>query len=118
MDLIRKGGWIVKPVYIGHTPSPKARYEMWGELLRGEHGRFRRVRFNRGNCNFLIESMRGAKLKKGTGKEDYVKNKDDERNQGLDQRTTTHHSDGIDTLLWGVCENRPVEISASGVITT
>jgi len=118
MKLIRAGGWKVKPVYVGHTPTPKARYEMWGKLLRGEHERFRRVRFNRGNCEFLIQSMRDAKVKKGSGREEYVKNKDDERNQTLDQRTTTHHSDGVDTLLWGVCETKKMQLSGMGVVTT
>lgn len=76
--------------------------------------------FNRNNCSFILESMRHAKIKKGTGasKEDFKKDKDDERNIELDQRTTTHYSDAIDTLLYGISEKKRVPISAGGVITT
>jgi len=118
--LIKAGGWAVKKVYLGHTPAANIRYEMWGKLLRGEHPNLEKVRFNRNNCSFILESMRHAKIKKGTGasKEDFKKDKDDERNIELDQRTTTHYSDAVDTLLYGICEKKRVPISAGGVITT
>lgn len=116
--LLTAGGWKVKKVYIGHTPSPRKRYEMWGNLLRAEHPRLRFVRINRNNCYNLVESMRSAKVKKGSGRDEYVKNKDDERNINLDQTKTTHHSDGVDTLLHGVSEFKQIKISGAGVITT
>ncbi|WP_426295918.1 hypothetical protein ACN9ML_29500 [Dyadobacter endophyticus] len=35
----------------------------------------------------------------GSGKAEYKKNKDDERNVEIDQRDTTHYSDAVETLL-------------------
>lgn len=118
IKLLVNGGWKVKKMYIGHTPSARMRYEMWGNILRGQHPKLRFVRINRNNCYNMIESMRSAKVKKSSGKEEYVKNKDDERNTSLDQRLTTHHSDGVDTLLHGVTETKKIQISGTGVVTT
>ncbi len=116
--LLKEGGWQVKKVYLGHTPGPAIRYEMWGKLLRGEHPNLSEVRFNRNNCYYILESMRHAKIKKGTGKDEFKKNKDDERNVELDQRETTHHSDGVDTLLYGVAERKKKPLMDVGVITS
>jgi len=104
VNLFRASGeWRIIPIYIGATPSPKSRYELWGKALRGEHEKIRSISFNRENCEYLLESMRNAKLKKGSGRyDDYRKDKDDERNLEIDQRTTTHHSDAVDTLLIGI----------------
>lgn len=115
--MMREGGWVVKPVYIGHTPDADIRYEMWGNLLRGEHPKMRSVKFNRNNCHYILESMRNAQTKKGTGKVEYKKNKDDEQKLDLDQRETTHYSDAVDTLLFGVCERKVIAISAGAVMT-
>jgi hypothetical protein len=114
--LLKAGGWDVRKIYLGHTPGPSLRYEMWGKLLRGEHPNLRRVRFNRNNCYYILESMRHAKIKKGTGREEFKKNKDDERNVELDQRETTHYSDAVDTLLYGISERKKSTISAGSII--
>ncbi len=116
--LIKAGGWSVRPVYVGHTPGAAIRYEMWGKLLRSEHPNLQSVQFNRNNCYYILESMRHAKIKKGTGRDEFKKNKDDERNIEIDQRGTTHYSDAVDTLLYGVTERKPVVISAGAVLTS
>ncbi|GAB2780403.1 hypothetical protein GCM10027275_24930 [Rhabdobacter roseus] len=116
--LVSKRGWKVKKIYLGRTPAPKSRYEMWGDLLQGKHAKIRAVRFNRNNCNYLLESMRGAKVKAGTKNGEYEKNKADERNPELDQRTTTHYSDAADTLLWGVTTNQVRKLSGVAVVTS
>lgn len=120
IKLISAGGWKVRKIYVGATPFANVRYEMWGKLLRNEHPGLRSVKFNRNNCEFILESMRQAKIKKGTGSasEDFKKDKDDERNIELDQRKTTHYSDAVDTLLYGICETKSKPISGVGLVTT
>ena len=101
---MRHADWRVVPIFIGVTPAPAHRYELTGKLFRGEHPKICSVNINRENCEYLLESLRNAQLKKGSSREDYRKNKDDERNLTIDQRITTHHSDAFDTLVVGVCE--------------
>lgn len=45
------------------------------------------------------------------------KNKD-EHNIEIDQRGTTHYSDAVDTLLYGVTERKPIVMSAGAVLTS
>ena len=93
-------GWSVNMCYIGHTPTPQNRYELWGTSLRGgDHETFTSS-FNRANTEYLRISMQNTQIKEGS--DGYRKEKKDERNLAIDQRETTHFSDCADTLLVGV----------------
>ncbi|GAB3177615.1 hypothetical protein [Telluribacter humicola] len=97
--ILESNGWNVEMVYIGHTEKPEVRFELWGKALRGGDESTPEVLINRGNNEYLLTSMRMART---TQKEQgFAKDKKDEKNKELDQRETTHFSDGGDTLLVG-----------------
>lgn len=96
---LRKEGWEVDMVYIGHVASPIHRYEMWGRCLTGGDAKLFDVRFNRSNCQYSRISMQQTQIKQGG--QGFAKNKGDEKKLNLDQRETTHFSDACDTLLVG-----------------
>ncbi|RYC69797.1 MULTISPECIES: hypothetical protein [Spirosoma] len=98
-EYLMSEGWTVEDRYVGHTPEPAQRYELWGRALRGGDARLFRVGFNRNNTEFVRISMQQAQIAQGsTG---FRKDKKDEKNHNLDQRETTHFSDAADTLLYG-----------------
>ncbi|WP_020599184.1 hypothetical protein [Spirosoma panaciterrae] len=99
VEILEKDGWNVEQQYIGHTPDPENRSELWGRSLRGGDSRLFRVGFNRHNCQYVRISMQQTQIEQGS--QGFRKNKADERNSNLDQRETTHFSDAADTLLWG-----------------
>ncbi|MBD2700140.1 hypothetical protein IC229_05805 [Spirosoma sp. BT702] len=98
-DVLRAAGWEVDMIYLGHTLSPMQRYEMWGRCLTGGDEKFFDVSFNRNNCQYVRVSMQQTQIKQGS--RGFEKDKGDERKLELDQRETTHFSDGVDTLLIG-----------------
>ena len=98
-EYLMSEGWTVEDQYIGHTPDPENRYELWGRSLRGGDARLFRVVFNRHNCEFVRISMQQTQIQQGTN--GFRKDKKDEKNLDLDQRETTHFSDAADTLLYG-----------------
>ncbi|RIV20534.1 hypothetical protein DYU11_21045 [Fibrisoma montanum] len=98
-DYLGREGWNVEHQYIGHTPTPEHRYELWGRALRGGDAQIYRAMFNRENTEFLRISMQQAQIKQGSQR--FEKDKSDEKNLSLDQRETTHFSDAVDTLLTG-----------------
>lgn len=98
-DVLRTEGWEVDMIYLGQTLSPMQRYEMWGRCLTGGDERMFDVSFNRNNCQFVRTSMEQTDIRQ-TGR-GFEKDKSDEKKLELDQRKTTHFSDGVDTLLVG-----------------
>lgn len=98
-NILRKNGWYVEMVYIGHTDGYQDRYELWGKALRGGDDTTPNVIFNRTNCEYLVTAMRMARVVQKNRK--FEKQKKDERNDSIDQRQTTHFTDAADTLLVG-----------------
>jgi len=113
-ELFDKKGWKMNLINIGHTPSPYARYLLWGYGFAGDDTRFLQPRINRSNCKYLIMSMQQAALKQ-VGDE-YKKDKSDERKLTIDQRSTTHFSDAADTLYWG--ENQRYMMGEGSLLET
>lgn len=99
IDYLMEAGWIVNRHFIGATLDPEWRYELWGMCLRGGGDRLYKIAMNRHNCEYVRISMQSTQIAQGTT--GFRKNKNDEKNHELDQRTTTHFSDAIDTLLVG-----------------
>ena len=94
---LKKRGWIVRWHYLGKVLSHKTRYEAWGKAFTQSDTRFPRQRFNRENNMRSVEAMTQAKLKEGP--KGLEKDKDDERNLSIDQHTTTHYTDAMDTAF-------------------
>lgn len=96
VEKLQQGGWEVIEVYIGHTPKPSIRYEMWGQKLRDPE---RPVTFNRDNCADMLVSMHMTGVKEGH--DGFKKDKDPERDRNLDQAQAPHYGDAVDTLVSG-----------------
>lgn len=92
-------GWTVIDMYIGMQPTQDDRYKFMGYLYKGDHPDLPKVTMNRIHCKYLIISLNGAKVR--VGRKGFEKDKTDEKNHAIDQRTTTHFSDAHDTLLIG-----------------
>jgi hypothetical protein len=85
--------------YIGQAKGPQYRYNAWALALSEEDDRVARQRFNRENTRVGFEAMTQAKAKQG--KRGFEKEKKDEQKENIDQSTTTHLTDAVDTLfLW------------------
>lgn len=101
INKLRDNGWRVYPHYCGQAPKHETKYNEWARVLKDQGGEDYRIRFNRGNCKYLLISMGQAELKQSNGK--FGKNKNNERNLNLDQSETTHFSDAGDTLFFFRC---------------
>jgi hypothetical protein len=96
-NILRKHGWQVNDIYIGHTPDPKERYEMTANLLRQDPVT---ILFNPDNCADMITSMRLTRIKDGY--KGFRKNKDAEGKVPIDEEVhNPHYGDAVDTLIWG-----------------
>lgn len=102
MNILRseeEGSWTVEDAYVGATPSPSYRYEMWNRLLTGQL----RVRFkyHRVNAEDWSTSCMLAPIK--TTQKGYEKDKSSERDKKLigKRERATHYSDAGDTLIYG-----------------
>jgi hypothetical protein len=102
--VLRSFGWTVVEMYIGHQPSPEDRYKFWGYAHRNDHPDLPRFLYNRHHCKYLIISVNGANIKQTP--DGFKKDKKDEGNHAIDQRTATHFSDIMDTLAVGKYGNR------------
>jgi len=97
--VLQSYGWNVIEMYIGHQPSPDDRYKFWGYAHKGDHPNLPKFWYNRHHCKYLIISVNGANVRQG--RNGFEKDKSDESNHKIDQRTTTHYSDAMDTLAVG-----------------
>lgn len=101
VNTLKSLGWNVKEIYLGQTPDPDDRYNLWSYCLRGRPG-YHRVEFNREKCETLIMSMHDTLAKAGTEENTIKKDKSAERDKSLSQEKATHGPDSADILLWGV----------------
>jgi hypothetical protein len=103
IDNMRHLGWIVKPVYLGHTSTPYVRFWLWGLGLVGDDDRILKPRFNEYNTPNLRKSMELVCVIKN-GATEYAKDKRGERNKDLDQTLEPHLSDAADTLYFDILD--------------
>jgi hypothetical protein len=115
---LRSAGWIVQPMYIGSASSYKIRYEMWGDLLKDYTKYNKKFRINRENCAKPILSINQAGVKQG--KDGYEKDKSTESQPNFPADESTHHSEALDTLAYGLLLSglnyNSVSRSSSGII--
>jgi hypothetical protein len=94
-------GWTVIEMFIGMQPSPEDRYKFFGYAHKGDHPNLPTFLYNRHHCKWLIISMNGAKVIQRRDGKGFRKDKTDEGEHSIDQRTTTHFSDAHDTIAMG-----------------
>lgn len=93
-------GWEVEPVYLGAVMGQDARYRLFEAVYEEKDSRYRAIRINRENNQYLVISIEQAS-KYDDSKGRIKKDKRDEKKSELDQRMTTHFSDAHDTLYIG-----------------
>jgi hypothetical protein len=98
-DIVKAAGWSVKMIYLGYTQGYEERFELVGTGLRGGSPNVPFITFNKSNTAYTCDAMRASKTKQRS--KGFEKNKDNERKSEIDQRTTTHFTDGLDTLVIG-----------------
>ncbi|MBC7689370.1 MAG: hypothetical protein H7211_14460 [Aquabacterium sp.] len=100
---LRAAGWVVIEQYLGKAPGHESKYEMYGHLLQ-EDGHYPRVfRINRETCKSLVLSIGMAEAeqrKKGFGKD-----KKSEHDPNFPPEESTHYSDALDMMLYGMLES-------------
>lgn len=104
INLLRKNGWIVKPMYIGQQPGHEERYRMWGDLFT-ENGKYNKVfRINRENCEKKILAICQAQAEER--KNGFGKDKKTEHDPNFPADESTHYTDALDTWVFGVLESK------------
>ena len=100
VEKLEKLGWNVTKKYIGKQPLQSTRYETIADVLK-ENGKYPwKFRMNRDNCKYIFLSMFQAEaVEKG---KDYGKDKKTERDKSFPARESTHYSDAVDTLVYGM----------------
>lgn len=97
--LLKKAGWKVSWSYIGATPDPGKRFQLWANALDEQNPDYPFIRFNKVNCEHLLISMQLAPIKEGY--RGFQKDKSSERSDLVKDEDATDYSDAADTLLWG-----------------
>ena len=101
---LREHGWIVKDMYMGKPPGHETKYRMYGHLLT-EDGEYDKViRFNRENCASLILSVGMAEAEQR--KDGFGKNKKSEQDPLFPAEESTHYSDALDMMVFGMLESK------------
>jgi hypothetical protein len=95
---LKEAGWRVKEKYIKKVPSHHIRYLAWGVALAETDPRYPVQRFNRDNMRIPCTAMQSAKSRQ-TDK-GFAKDKRLEKVDEVDQSTTTHYTDAVDTVFW------------------
>lgn len=102
-QMLEAAGWVVIQQYYGAAPGHETKYRMWGDLL-SEEGKYPLVfRVNRENCKYLLLSMGLAEAIQR--KDGFGKNKKSEQDPKFPAEESTHHSDAIDMLAYGILES-------------
>jgi hypothetical protein len=101
IETFNKNGWIVNARYLGGTTTYASRMFIWSKTLKEDDAQALKFRYNIERCKYLAKSMMGARA--GTDfKGKTIKVKKDETNKKIDQRTTTHKSEAMDSLWLGI----------------
>jgi len=110
--ILRKHGWVVIQMYIGHQPGHEERYRMWGDLLTF-NGKYKQAyKINRENCNKLILSKCQAQAEQR--KDGFGKDKKSEHDRNFPAEESTHYTDAEDTWVFGILESKMSFSTGSG----
>jgi hypothetical protein len=97
-SVFRANGWQVRLQRINQQPGHYERYRMWDKLATGNYTG-PRVRFNYDRTKTVRRAMQLTKVIRSTD-DGFKKDKRKERKENIDQATTTHYTDTIDSLVW------------------
>lgn len=103
VERLEAEGWVVIPQYFGTAPGHETKYRMWSDLL-SEEGKYPLIfRINRENCKHLLLSMglAGAEQRK----DGFGKDKKSEKDPKFPAEESTHYSDAMDMLAYGLLES-------------
>lgn len=104
---LTKYGWVVVPMYLGnitYSCSHEFRFRMFGDIFK-EDGKYEAVlRFNRENCSKLILSLQMAEVSKYEN--GFKKNKKTEHDGKTPAEESTHFSEALDVLCYGIFESK------------
>jgi hypothetical protein len=92
------GQWTVHANYIGATPTPMFRHQLWSQILSSSN-KILPFRYNKIHCEYWSISCMLAPVK--TTSKGLEKDKSSERSQAVSQERATHYSDAGDTLAVG-----------------
>lgn len=103
IESLSKAGWVVIRMYIGKAPDHEPKYRMWGHLLNNTGNYKKTFEINRENCDKLIVSMYKAQAE--LRKDGFGKDKKTEKDINFPAEESTHYSDALDTLVFGILES-------------
>ncbi len=98
-----KHKWSYTEDYVGHTPDPEPRFDLWDALLQHRTDKYPRQLFHRVNCKYGILSMQLAGIKQGS--KGFQKDKSSERSKIIPREQATDFSDAADIMAWGEYKN-------------
>ena len=96
---LKRAGWQVTWVYLGATPDPDKRFQLWANTFDMDNLDYPTIQFNKINCENLLISMQLAPVKEGL--RGFQKDKSSERDANVHDEDATDYSDSMDILLWG-----------------
>ncbi len=96
--VFKGNGWTVRMQRLNQQPGHYERYRMWDKLATGSYVG-PRVKFNYERTKTVRRAMQLTKVSRSTD-DGFKKDKRAERKENVDQSTTTHYTDAIDSLVW------------------
>lgn len=120
INMLRKAGWVVVPMYLGQQPGHEVRYRMWGHILQSDGTHSKTVTFNRENCSSLIIAINRCGVVNNRD-EGFKKDKKPEHDNNYPAEEAPHYTDALDTLVYGMTVSglryNSSERSVSSIIT-
>lgn len=114
INILQDADWTVIPMYIGKAPGHETKFRMWGRFLTEDDYYQRVFRANRENCDKLLTSMGLAEAEQR--KDGFGKDKKSEHDPNFPADESTHYSDAIDQIVYGMleCDGLSYEIQRAG----
>lgn len=102
-DVLSDAGWTVIRMYIGKAPGHETKYNMYGHLFQEDAKYPRVIRFNRENCRNLLLSIGLAEAEQR--RDGFGKSKKTEHDEKFPAEESTHYSDALDMVVYGMLES-------------
>lgn len=97
-SVFRANGWTIRETRIKQQPSHYERYRLWATLANGGYNG-PRLKFNYERTKGTRRAMQLTRVIRDTDN-GFKKDKKAERKENIDQATTTHKTDVVDSLVW------------------
>jgi len=100
----KRYGWVLRPIFIGHTQSPNSRYLLWHRTFKNDP-ELARFQYHQATCQDLETAIQLTALKEGKDgafqKDKSTEKPDKSGNFPLPQQHAPHLTDALDTLWVG-----------------